>query len=270
MLLYDYLKKCMKDPEFREIWIEDTGLDEEALGLNEELENKKQLKESKQVKTFEEKAQALLDYLAEEDLTLEDVREGYDEDTIEFEDGREYLVCDADTAHDLAVEDIKNFIDDLGIEGFTPRFKDWVYNNAVDEEEFKNIFEEDLNSYYGELDLEELVDEALNFDLVKEDDVYEEVETDFGTDRVVKDGLDEDELKEKIVEYRVSEDDPVEYFKGMFGKNDYSKFLNENNLIDFDAVAEEAIKWDGVAHFLAGYDGEELDLGDDLYAYRTN
>lgn len=27
---------------------------------------------------------------------------------------------------------------------------------------------------------------------------------------------------------------------------------------------------DGYGHFLSGYDGEELELTDDLFAYRTN
>lgn len=270
MLLYDYLKKCMKDPEFREIWIEDTGLDEEALGLNEELENKKQLKENRTVKTFEEKAQALLDYLAEEDLTLEDCREGYNENLIELEDGREYIVCDYDTAKELAKEDIINFIDDQGIEGFTPNFREWVLENAIDEDKLNDIFEEDLDNYYYEFDLKELVDEALYYDLLSEDEVYEEVETDWGTDLVIKDGIDEDELREKIVEYKVKNDSAYNWFNDMFSGSDLAKFFEDNHLIDYDKIAEEAIEWDGIAHFIASYDGDELELDGDLYAYRTN
>lgn len=43
MLFKDYLKKCMKNPEFRRIWIEDTGLDEEALGLYDPDESEPEL-----------------------------------------------------------------------------------------------------------------------------------------------------------------------------------------------------------------------------------
>lgn len=239
---------------------------EEAIKLH----NKKQLKESKTLKTFEEKAQALLDYLAEDDLTLDDVREGYNEDLIEFEDGREYLVCDYDTAKELAKDDILNFIDDQGIEGFTPNFREWVLEHAIDEDKLNDIFKEDLDNYYYEFDLKELVDEALYYDLLSEDEVYEEVETDWGTDLVIKDGLDEDELREKIVEYKIKNDSAYNWFNEMLSGSDLAKFFENNHLIDYDKIAEEAIEWDGIAHFIAGYDGDELDLGDGLYAYRTN
>ena len=276
MNLNSYLKKCLKNKEFRECFIQDIKELEQELNVKileedkENLNSKKQLKENITVKTFEEKAQALLDYLAEDDLTLEDCREGYDENIIELEDGREYIVCDYDTAKELAKEDIVNFIDDQGIEGFTPNFREWILENAIDEDKLKDIFEEDLNEYYYEYDLEELVDEALYYNLLSEDEVYEEVETDWGTDRVIKDGIDEDELREKIIEYKVENEDAYNWFEGMLSGSDLAKFFEDNKLIDYDKIAEEAIEWDGIAHFIAGYDGEELELDGDLYAYRTN
>lgn len=39
---------------------------------------------------------------------------------------------------------------------------------------------------------------------------------------------------------------------------------------DFNELVQDAIAWDGRGHFLAGYDGEEIELGGDLYAYRIN
>ena len=38
----------------------------------------------------------------------------------------------------------------------------------------------------------------------------------------------------------------------------------------FDELIEEAVSCDGRGHFLSGYDGEELELENDLLAYRTN
>ena len=39
---------------------------------------------------------------------------------------------------------------------------------------------------------------------------------------------------------------------------------------NFPAFVEDAIRADGRGHFLSGWDGEEIDLGEDLYAYRVN
>lgn len=37
-----------------------------------------------------------------------------------------------------------------------------------------------------------------------------------------------------------------------------------------EKFVEEAVSADGYGHFLSHYDGRELELDDDLYAYRTN
>ena len=37
-----------------------------------------------------------------------------------------------------------------------------------------------------------------------------------------------------------------------------------------DEVVDQCIYLDGIAHFIATYDGKEHELGNDLFAYRTN
>jgi hypothetical protein len=39
---------------------------------------------------------------------------------------------------------------------------------------------------------------------------------------------------------------------------------------DLDHLIDDAIKCDGRGHFLAQYDGDEIELGNDLFAYRIN
>jgi len=39
---------------------------------------------------------------------------------------------------------------------------------------------------------------------------------------------------------------------------------------DKDEFVEDAIHWDGRGHFMSSYDGEEIELKYDLYAYREN
>ena len=64
-----------------------------------------------------------------------------------------------------------------------------------------------------------------------------------------------------------TKEDKVEYIRSVFG--DLSDFVKPDN-IDIDTVADEAIKQDGVAHFIAYYDGDECNLGNGLYGYRVN
>jgi hypothetical protein len=46
----------------------------------------------------------------------------------------------------------------------------------------------------------------------------------------------------------------------------FAKMLGD----DFEDFADESIGADGRGHFLSGYDGDEIELGSNLYAYRVN
>ena len=235
-----------------------------------EHNRKKLLKEGLEVLTFEDKAKALVDYLNKEEgeeLTVEDCREGYDENIIELEDGREYIVCDIDTARELAKEDIEQIYDDLGLESFTPDFKKRILTEFIDTDELSDMMMEDLRNYYWDFDDEELADEAISYGVVKPEEVYDE-NSDVDNPEL-RDDFDKEDIIEKLVDER-SDEDPAEYFEMMLGLEYLSKFIEENNLIDLDAVIDECIDEDGIAHFIASYDGDELILEDDLYAYRRN
>ena len=54
------------------------------------------------------------------------------------------------------------------------------------------------------------------------------------------------------------------YIRDMLGDKEIEEFL------DIDAIAEQAIDLDGRGHFIAVYDFKEIDLDDNLYAYRFN
>lgn len=101
-------------------------------------------------------------------------------------------------------------------------------------------------------------DEILNdpdcIDVQKVDDIIDD-EIDYFTTQ---------EPDEEMVDYysNMSLNDKVEELKDL-GFN-ISEFLNT------DVVVDLAIDWDGVAHFIATYDGNEIDLDTDLFAYRIN
>lgn len=50
------------------------------------------------------------------------------------------------------------------------------------------------------------------------------------------------------------------------GNNEAIKSLID----DLEYLVEDAIRCDGRGHFIAQYDGEEIELSNDLYAYRIN
>lgn len=84
-------------------------------------------------------------------------------------------------------------------------------------------------------------------------------------------GEDPDEAYEEAYNRVESElkNDPVSYFAdfGMSVTDAYEKgFLG----IDVRKAAQDAVDTDGVEHFLARYDGNEIDLENGAYAYRIN
>lgn len=134
-------------------------------------------------------------------------------------------------------------------------------------------------------------------------EMYNEWDTAYATDIMVEDGQDYenrlvDEMVERglmsteeaesdeaseIAENRIEQfaesrtDEAIEegnygfdYYKSNFGDEEAADMLKNNQLIDFDSASEDAVRVDGVAHFLSGYDGVQIDLPSDAVAYRTN
>ena len=203
----------------------------------------------------DERAQALAQFLGC------DVSEVSCIDRYEFDapNGESYYVVDEEEAEQLAKEDIENLFDDMGLESFTEYFRNWIIENALDKDWFEECVRESTESYVNDIEYEDgrLQEELLDRGIITEEDV--------------ESGYDVDDAKERYVELLMEDiDDYVEYCGFNFGWKWVSEVAERENLIDMDVVTKQCIYEDGVAHFIARYDGNEHDLGNGLFAYRNN
>lgn len=191
----------------------------------------------------------------------------------------DYLVLTEDEAYDRALEDIQGTIDEMGLDAFTENFRDYILNNLLDDYHIK---EEAIVGYYADYaeDIKHepsdefenrLIEEMYENEILTDDD-FEDGEDGKKDHYALKPSVD---LEAKEYEYAqmLSEDVIVsDWLYDTFGDDveKMSEWLSSNGYIDWDEVKRQCIRDDGVAHFIAGYDGEEIELEGDLYAYRIN
>ena len=190
------------------------------------------------------KINALLNYLGETTETAE-VEEGYREEIIVI-DGNEYLVLTDEEADQEYYEYQMGLIDDMGLDSFSDWAKDEILNHHITSDYqvlFNEILEESMSCYID--------------DLRHMDELEEEMEN-AGRDN-----------EDEFLEYLCDQEDSVDYFKFNFGQDEYNRIIIENNLIDWDSVIEWTKDIDGRG-IMAGYDGVEMELGNNLYGYRIN
>lgn len=190
------------------------------------------------------KINALLNYLGETMGTAE-VEEGYRDEIIVI-DGAEYLVLTDEEADQEYHEYQMNLIDDMGLDSFSDWAKDEILNHHITSDYqsiFDEIQEESMSCYID--------------DLRHMDDLEEEMEN-AGCDN-----------EDEFLEYLCDQEDSVEYFKFNFGNDEYNRIIKDNDLIDWDSVIQWVKDMDGRG-IMASYDGIEMELENNLYAYRIN
>ena len=178
-------------------------------------------------------------------------------------DGEDYLVMTEDEADDALKEDLENFIDDLGIDGFSPEFQQWIYENAIDQDWFEEACEESERFYAEDIQSEEgrLVEECIEAGIISADDLDEDGEYTGDLDLV-------EEYSQYLFD-RIRNDyagDFVEWYKDNFGS---LKEVQDRISLDIDAIVEEVKDWDGYGNNLARYDGKENEQ-DGFYIFRVN
>lgn len=208
----------------------------------------------------DERIKALADYL---EIDPEEISNIYDYE-YETPDG-DYLVVTEGEAWDLARQDIISIFDDMGLDAFSDHFKDWIINNALETYAFRGVVEESMQSYIDDIANEgdnmydsRLIAEMIEAGCIDDEDIEDE---DFDV------GDHTDDFLEYLVD---NAGDPVEHCIFNFGADWVTQFACDYDLFDMELIVEECIDLDGVAHFIARYDGDEIELENGLYAYRTN
>lgn len=187
------------------------------------------------------KINALLNYLGKtkETATVEKLK--HDDNKRVFVDDVEYIILTDTEADEQYREYQQALIDELGLDAFSDWAKDYILDNFTSSysETFGDIQYEDAVSYVDDLKYSGDLDDELNR---------------YGCDN-------EEELIDLLCE-----EDSVEWFKSVFGIDEYNRIVIENDLIDWEEVIEWTKEVDGRG-VMASYNGVEMELENDLYAY---
>ena len=195
-----------------------------------------------------EKIVNLLTYLGED---VDDINI-IDDERIEI-NGTEYLVLSDDEADDYFYNYQKELFNDIGIESYSESFRDEILNNYLDEDHFYDMMKESYEFY-----IEDIRNESA-WNIEYESRLEEEMTQ------------SDCETEEDFLEYLMSdyEDKPIQWYIDNFGIEMLNGYVKNNSyLIDIDEVILEVQNRDGRGS-LATYDGDELELDDDYYAYRV-
>ena len=215
----------------------------------------------------ENKINALASYLEcdPEEITIDE----WDSNVLKTPDG-EYAVYTDEEADRAAVEYEEGIIDDLGLEAFTDSFLSYVLCYCVDDSYFEDICREDYSYYAEDIKYESddeygnrLNQECIEAGLISESDIDED-----------GDYIGDEDLVDLLAEHHVeitkqNYDSFADWYFSELGIDSMNAVIKENpDLLDIEAITDELISWDGRGHILSFYDGKEIELDDDLYAYR--
>lgn len=183
-------------------------------------------------------------------------------------DDAEYVVLTDEEADDTFDSNVRDFWYNMGLEAVSDSFKDWIFNNALDDSAFEDLVREDIENQVADMyDDEDVVRECVDECLVDEEDIYDEEGT-------LKDDVDIDDLKEKLIDYKVENIINKESFGEWLQEIGYddsylSNYIDEEKVID--ALKDDIeVNGSGRGQEIATYDGDELDLDNGLFAYRIN
>ena len=163
----------------------------------------------------------------------------------------EYLVFNNYTeAEAEAVEQCKQIIEECGLS-----------DSLIFEAEIQGLINKSwFEEYWQELHEFNAYEEGIQY--IATDEEMEQLENDEITEEEIRDNYF-NSLQDSI------KGQEMEEYKFQFGEQDFQDILIKEGLIDIEALAQWCVDMDGVAHYLASYDGEEIEENG-YYIYRTN
>jgi hypothetical protein len=157
-------------------------------------------------------------------------------------DGDEFKVLDDDEADEEFRQYQQNLWDDCGINSFTDWARDYILSNFVDEDWFEEVMRESYQWYVD--------------DIKNEGNRLQEEMEEHGVET-------EEEYIDCLCE---AYDNGVDWYRQNFGDEDFSKVVEQKDLIDFDKVIEWLKDTDGRG-CIASYDGDEQEANG-YYVYQ--
>ena len=182
---------------------------------------------------------------------VEDVESIEIDNNIITTDLGEYLVFyDYTDAENEAVEQCKQIIEECGLT-----------ENLIFEAEIQGLINESwFKEWWKELHECNAYDESIQY-----------IATDEEMEQLENGEISEEEIRDNY--FNMLQDSiqgqEIEEYKFQFGEEYFNDTLIREGLIDIEALAQWCVDMDGVAHYLATYDGEEIDENG-YYIYRTN
>ncbi len=197
---------------------------------------------------------------------------------IQLDDGSEWLLFkDHDELRDEALEDVKQLLDDIGVEGING-YESYVKASdasqvASEMADSQMDGEEDEIRNEVESEVKDEIEEPEDEDDGKYDLAYEkweakvEAEIELRLETAIEDRRSEiaSDIEDEI------ESDPVHYFVHELGYEDAKTLLDAGLItVDEDKLAEYVVDTDGAEHSIARYDGNSYDTDDGQILIRVN
>lgn len=203
---------------------------------------------------------ALAKLLMDEDLGMDDIMDtsrgnyGYGQIISFGRNGPDWWFVTDKDADKAVEEDIKNTIDDVGLESFN------YWEDFIDKKKAENYF----RKVYTEWD-ESYADDIENESAWQGDyeNRLEQEMADWGA-------KNKNDFVKKLVDDKIKEGNGgFDHYKDNFGEEEANKLLIDEDLIDIPSYIKFAIRTDGRGNFLSPVDGEEHEYKGVCY-YRTN
>jgi hypothetical protein len=231
---------------------------------------------------MDEKVKALIEYLYKEEdthLAEDDIKVSDWNDSLFLTPCGSFSVFTEDEANKAHNEYIRDFIDDLGVEGFSGSAQEYILDHFVELDNGEEFMEEDYRAYYEDIESEASSNPEIFTDRLQE----ELFEKSFGdwhdkdlNDSDIRDWFadyDErkDDLIEEVVEKAVKQwDSPTQYVLENFGRDYLKQGVKEGFVtFDYDGISKYVMEEDGRGNCLSSWDGQEIESGD-FFIYKQD